>query len=113
MATVDLTLGQIVDAVRQLPKSQRQFLLEEIAKIPSAEEAHATARRVRGTYRMDARKRKRMSKLLLKGNSGTLTDSESEELDRLVDEFESKALQMARAIAAEEPRVSGGLHPPR
>lgn len=108
MATVELTLKQIVEAVRQLPEAQREVLLKEMTKIPSAREARATARRVRGTYRMEAHKRKRMSKLLGKGNSGTLTVAEGEELDRLIDEFETKTLEMARAIAgAAEPRKTG------
>jgi hypothetical protein len=82
--------------------------LKEIAKIPSPDKARAAARRLRGTYRLDAHKRKRMSKLLLKGNSGTLTVAESEELDRLVDEFETKAFEMARAFAeAAEPPQAG------
>ena len=54
--------------------------------------------RVRGTFRMPARQRKRMSELLAKGNNGTLTDQESQELDVLVDQFEQKTLAMTRAL---------------
>jgi hypothetical protein len=39
-----------------------------------------------------------MSELLAKGNDGTLTDQESQELDALVDQFEQKTLAMTRAL---------------
>jgi hypothetical protein len=97
MATVELTLEQLRDALLQLPESQRQQLLADITRL-SAAEARAAAQRVRGTFRMPARQRKRMSELLAKGNNGTLTDQESQELDALVDQFEQKTLAMTRAL---------------
>jgi hypothetical protein len=99
MASVELTLDQILDAVRQLPQPQRQRLLQEIGKLPSAEAARAAAKKLRGTYRMEKRDRKRISELLTKGNAGALTPVESEELNRLVDDFETRTLEMARAIS--------------
>jgi hypothetical protein len=98
MATVELTLEQLRNALIQLPEPQRRQLLEDINRLPSAEEARATAPRVRGTFRMPAGQRKRMSALLAKGNDGTLTAEESRELDVLVDQFERKTLDMARAL---------------
>ena len=98
MATVELTLEQLRDAIIQLPEPQRRQLLEDIKRLPAAEEARAAAQRVRGTFRMPARQRKRMSALLAKGNSGTLTAEESRELDALVDQFERKTLDMACAL---------------
>ena len=58
------------------------------------------ARRLRGTFRMPARQRKRMSALLAKGNDGTLTAEESQELNALVDQFERQTLDMACARSA-------------
>lgn len=48
---------------------------------------------------MTARRRKRMSELLAKGNEGTLTPEESREIDALVDQFERKTLAMARHLS--------------
>ena len=95
MATVELTLEQLRDAIIQLPEPQRRQLLEDIQRLPTTEEARAAAQRVGGTFRMPARQRKRMSALLAKGNNGTLTTEESRELDALVDQFERKTLDMA------------------
>src|SRR6266436_2243421 len=99
MATVDLTLDQILEAVRQLPEAQRKSLVEAIERLPTPEEARDAARRLRGTCRMEKKQSKRMSELLLKGNAGTLTREESEELDCLAEEFEKRTLDLARAIA--------------
>ena len=95
MATVELTLEQLRDAILQLPEPQRRQLLEDIKRLPTTDEARAAAQRVRGTFRMPARQRKRMSALLAKGNNGTLTAEESRELNALVDQFERKTLDMA------------------
>ena len=95
MATVELTLEQLRDAIIQLPEPQRRKLLEDIQRLPTTEEARAAAQRVRSTFRMPARQRKRMSELLAKGNNGPLTAEESRELDALVDQFERKTLDMA------------------
>lgn len=98
MATVELTLEQLRDALLQLPESQRRQLVEEMTRLSTAAEARVAAQRIRGTFRMPARQRKRMSELLTKGNDGTLTDQESHELDVLVDQFEQKTLAMTRAL---------------
>jgi hypothetical protein len=47
-----------------------------------------------------------MSELLNRGNAGALTTEERVELNRLVDEFEQKTLELAHAIieAAKLPR---------
>jgi len=95
MATVELTLEQLRDAIIQLPEPQRRKLLEDIQRLPTTEEARAAAQRGRGTFRMPARQRKRMSALLAKGTNGTLTAEESRELGALVDQFEGKTLAMA------------------
>jgi hypothetical protein len=98
MATVELTLEQLRDAIIQLPEPQRRQLLEELKRLPSAGEAREAARRMRGTFRMPARRRKRMADLLAKGNDGTLTAEESRELDAFVDQFELQTLAMACAL---------------
>ncbi len=94
MATVDLTLEQLRDAIIQLPKPQRRKLLTEIERLPTAE----AARRMRDTFRMNARQRKRLPELLAKGNEGALTAEESRELDTLVDQFEDNTLKLAREL---------------
>ena len=99
MATVELTLEQLRDAIVQLPKPQRQKLLADLARTPTPDEAREKARRVRSTFRMPARQRARMTTLLAKGNEGTLTTEESRELDALVDQFEDRTLAMAREIS--------------
>ena len=98
MATVELTFEQLRDAIIQLPEPQRRKLLEDIPRLPTTEEARAAAQRVRDTFRMPARQRKRMSALLAKGNNSTLTAEESRELDALVDQFEQKTLAMTQAL---------------
>src|SRR5262245_23575284 len=98
MATVELTLEQLREALLQLSESQRQQLLADITHLSTAEETRAAAQRVRGTFRMPARQRKRMAELLAKGNDGTLTDQESQELDALVDQFAQKTLAMTQAL---------------
>jgi len=105
MATVELTLEQLRDAIIQLPEPQRRQLLEELKRLPSAGEAREAARRMRGTFRMPARRRKRMADLLAKGNDGTLTAEESRELDALVDQFERQTLDMACSLT-----LPGNLH---
>src|SRR5262245_41630884 len=98
MATVELTLKQLREAIVQLPKPQRQKLLAELERTPTADEARDEARRLRPTFRLTARQRERMTELLAKGNEGALTTEESRELDALVDQFEHKTLAMAREL---------------
>ncbi len=98
MATVELTLEQLRDAIVQLPNPQRQKLLAEIARTPTPNKAREKARLLRPTFRMPARQRERMEELLAKGNEGTLSSEENRELDALVDQFEDKAFAMAREI---------------
>ncbi len=99
MATVELTLEQLREAIIQLPEPQRRRLLDDIQRLPSPDAARGMAQQVRGTFRMNAKDRARMSELLEKGNDGKLTAAESKELNSLVDEFEERTLQMARALA--------------
>jgi hypothetical protein len=106
MATVELTLEQLRDALIQLPEPQCRRLLEEINHLASAEEVRAAAQRVGGTFRMPASQRKRMSELLAKGDDGTLTAEESQELDALVDQFERKTLDMTRELTRAVPSIS-------
>jgi hypothetical protein len=98
MATVDLTLDQIVAAVRQLPEGQRRALLLDIENETIPEQALLAARRFRDRFSLGEKKRKRMSTLLARSNAGVISPSERKELDRLVDEFEQKTLELAQAI---------------
>lgn len=99
MATVELTLEQIREAIIQLPAEQREKLLRDVERLPTADDARRMARQRRGSFRMPAKERKRMSELLVKGNEAALSAAESQELESLVDQFEQRTLDMARAIA--------------
>ena len=90
MATGEITIEQILETVRQLPEPQRQKLLQEIESLPKPAQALALARRLRANYRMEKKRRQRMSKLLEKGKAGLLSGQEKAELNTLVDEFEKK-----------------------
>lgn len=98
MSSVE-SLDQIIEAVRQLPEKQRELLLKEIHALPKPQEARVVAQRLRGKHRMGEKKRKRMSELLARATDGSLTAAEKEELHRLVEEFETKTLELAQAIA--------------
>lgn len=93
MATVDLTLEQILGAVEQLSAADKRRLQRELARRESPDQAPLSAKRM---SRLKARK---MSKLLLKANAGALTSVEDNELNALVDEFESLTLASAEAMA--------------
>jgi hypothetical protein len=99
MPAVELTLEQLVDAVRQLPAPAREALLDAVAELPTAAQTRATAQRVRRAYRLSRTQRARLAELLHKGNLAELTAPESRELDELVDQFEVNTLRMARDLA--------------
>jgi hypothetical protein len=99
MTAVEQTLEQILQAVRRLPEAQREKLLKEIEALPKPEQARATARRLRARYRLGRKPQQRMSDLLAKGNAGTLSREEKQELGVLVADFEKRTLEFARAIA--------------
>jgi ATP-dependent DNA ligase len=107
MAVVELTFDQILEAARQLPRSQRAKLARSLESLPDPAQARAALRAMRSGHRLGAKKRNRLSELLLKGNAGNLNAAESEELDGLVDEFEGKTLDLARAGAQESSRRRG------
>jgi hypothetical protein len=93
MATVELTLKQILGAVEQLSPAERKRLQRELTRYESsAKPAHPVKR-------MPRRQARRMSELLLKANSGALTSAENAELNALVDEFESLTLASAKTLA--------------
>jgi hypothetical protein len=98
VATTMPTIEEILQDVRQLPEPQRRKLLREIEALPRSEGALHAARKLRGKYRLGARKRQRMSELLSRGNAGTLTSAEKRELNGLVSEFEQQTLALAEAI---------------
>ncbi|MGH7202168.1 MAG: hypothetical protein ACREJB_16305 [Planctomycetaceae bacterium] len=99
MAMVELTYEQIINAARQLPEDQRRQLAGELQRLPTREEALEASDRLGGQFRLPAAKQKRMSTLLAKGNEGTLNPEESRELDRLIEEYETRRLEFVRAIA--------------
>jgi hypothetical protein len=101
MATVDLTLEQILSAVEQLSPAERKRLQRELTRRElSAEPAWPRKR-------MSRRQTRRMSELLLKANSAALTSKEDAELNALVDEFESLTLAGAEALAQSNKGSAG------
>jgi hypothetical protein len=100
MPTIQLTFEQVVEAVRQLPEGDRRRLLREVTSPPNPKTVHAAAQRLRKKYQAKPKRQQRMSELLAKGNAGTLTAEEGLELDRLVEDFERRAVAMAEELAA-------------
>lgn len=92
MATVDLTLEQILDAVEQLSPVERKRLQRELTRWESSNEPEPR-------MRMPRRRTKRMSELLLGANAGTLSAAEDVDLNALVDEFEALTLATAKSWA--------------
>ena len=102
----------ILQAARQLPPSERKKLARALESGPSSSRVRAAFQALREGHRLGPKKRKRLSALLSKGNAGPLTDAESKELNRLVDEFEGKTLELARAVseAQKSLRPEKGKH---
>lgn len=98
MATAELTLDQILAAVRKLPVAKRKRLLRELQPNGTAAVTGAGVEAERRRHRMTPHERKRMKQLLAKGNAGTLSDKQSTELNRLVETYEKKTLGMAQAL---------------
>ena len=107
MAIVELTTEQLFEAVRQLPLPQRKKLIQQLEHMPTPAKARRISRSLRGEYRMSTPDRKRLSELLLKGNSGSLSSRESKELERLAVEFEQRTLEMAQATARNVSSTTG------
>jgi hypothetical protein len=98
--TIQLTFEQVAEAVRQLPESDRQRLLNEVSPRPDPQALREATDRLRKKYRAKPRQQKRMSELLAKGSAGELTAEESCELDQLVEDFERRTVAMAEELAA-------------
>jgi hypothetical protein len=112
MASVQLTLEQIVGAIEQLSPTQRKALQRQMA---SWENSAVPATRTKsGT--MGRRQKKRMSELLLKANARPLSPEEDAELNALVDDFESQMLANAEAMLRKKaalPNARGQRRPPK
>lgn len=102
MPTVELTVEQIVDAVRQLPKEDRQHVLAELiadaGEIPKGEKALQQFKRLRDDFRMPSRQEQRLSDLLAKGNQGALTKKVQQQLDELLDASHQRTMELAIAV---------------
>lgn len=98
VATVELTIEQILTAVRQLSPKELDRLKKQIGSSGGTPPLG----------QLSTPKGKRMSQLLIKGNEGKLTEAESRELDRLVEDFEERTLDMAKALkrSANGPKKS-------
>jgi hypothetical protein len=73
-------------------------LVQDLTGEPARAEARKIARRLRPAFRLSPKKEKRLSLLLAKGNAGTLTASETEEVDALVREVESNMVEYAKEV---------------
>jgi hypothetical protein len=95
MRGADLTYSEILEVARRLPPRQRSSLVQELVSAP---EAKKIAHRLRPAFRLPAKKQKRLSCLLQKGNAGKLTSRERQEVDSLVEEVDSKMIEFAKAV---------------
>src|SRR5215469_1467739 len=101
MATVDLTIEQILGAVEQLSPADRKRLQRELRRCDDVKPTTLAKR-------MPRRHTKRMSELLLKANSEALSPAEDAELNALVDEFELLTLAGAQSLARRNKGVAVG-----
>jgi hypothetical protein len=93
-----LSVKQVIHAARQLSQAERRVVIAELQKAPSRADVQKAFRRLRGKHRMPAPKQARMSKLLAKANERSLSVEESEELDRLVQEYEERTLELVQEV---------------
>jgi hypothetical protein len=100
VASVKLSFEQVLEAARRLPADKRKILVQALEDRPRPKDVLKVARRLRPQFRLPAKKRKRLSLLLQKGNAGTLTPEERKEVDALVEEVDIKMLEFAEAIDA-------------
>lgn len=96
MATVDLSIDQLVFAVQQLSATDRNRLRREIAKLENGSKRFGVGP---SKGRAHVRAERRMSALLQEANARSLTEHESSELNALVEQFEQKTLIKAKALA--------------
>jgi hypothetical protein len=99
MPLIELSLEQILEAVIQLPRQQRDQLVADIQKFPQGEQAREAFADLRSKFTMPAKKQQRISLLQSKANEGTLTAKEQADLDQLVVECEQRTLDLAHAVA--------------
>jgi hypothetical protein len=88
-------------------------VVAELQKTSSRAEVDKAFRRLRGKHRLPVAKQARMSKLLARANERSLSVEESRELDRLVQEYEERTLELVREVSmAVTPsgRNGSGLH---
>ena len=111
MVGAQLTYAQVLEAARRLPLGQRKSLVEDLTAPPSRSQALKVARRLRPAFRLSAKKQKRLSLLLEKGNAGELSDAQRIELDTLVEEVLDKREEFAQAVGntlGKRRHVKGG-----
>jgi hypothetical protein len=93
-----LSVKQVIHAARQLSQAERRVVIAELQKAPSRAEVQRAFRRLRGKHRMPGAKQARMSKLLATANERSLSVEESQELDRLVQEYEERTLELVQEV---------------
>ncbi len=99
MATIELTLEQIVDAAQQLKDGERLHLISELVNRNRRKEATKAVEELRPQYEMPRKTQRRMSVLLTRSNEGVITAAERSELATLVDEYQQRSLELAQAVS--------------
>ena len=94
-----LTVKQVIHAARQLSDAERQKLITELQIAPSRQQVEKAFRRLGPEHRMPGPKQRRMSRLLSKANQEPLSSQESDELDRLIEEYEERTLELVQQVS--------------
>jgi hypothetical protein len=105
----NVKVQDVLDAARQLTPRQRGRVLDELQRMATSDEALKVARRLRGKYKLPPPKQRRLSRLLRKNNEDRLTAAETSELQKLLEECDSRSLAMADELVrtVKPPRGSG------
>ncbi|MDA1052083.1 MAG: hypothetical protein O3C40_16580 [Planctomycetota bacterium] len=113
MATIQLTLEQIVDAAQQLPDEDRVHLISALVQHSRGKKAREALEELRPRFGMPQPAQRRMSALLAKSNGGTITAKERAELATLIGDFQQRSLELAEAVSDRVSNASGRQSPSR
>lgn len=98
MPHVELTFDQLREAVRRLPASQKEEILEDVVNDSLPAGVVKLARKLRHKHRLTPRQQQRMNRLVAKRNEGTLSPEEQSELNDFVDEIDRRMVAMAEEM---------------
>jgi len=98
-APAELTVEQILGAVKQLPPQDFERFEQEWERVRRQKRAEEMkALRTAATYRIPRAKQKRLSQLMDRNKVGMLTPEEKQELDALMEWVDQKDLEKAHAL---------------